>query len=173
MSKYMIKKKLDYIVPNIDGIIESIIEPNKNYNKFSDIINFIFSIQDMYVYNPLQYINMIENIEAFFLMYKQSLLFFNDINNNFSIDYQLMTSYKNNALNSLQSLSLTIPDDMRVKIKLGRAVDILNKILINYLNQISYLSDIQINKYGYNIRTKIIDHGPRAFNDYDSMYVLF
>lgn len=148
--------KIDAIEPKISN----------DTKKQDDIINFLFSIQDMYVYNPTQYIEMITNINNFYDLYKET-----DVDNQTSyVNYDLMKQYKRNALNSLSSIIFSLPDDRRVRDKINMSASILDTIMTKNLDQISYIIDNYTYKHGYSVDTKIIDYGPKASNEYEDMF---
>lgn len=153
------KIKLENIKPNI----------TKNTIEHKDITDFLFSIQDMYVYNPLQYEEMIKFINIFYEKYNMSFIDPSTSSDN----YELMKQSKRDSINSLTSLVFSLPDNTKIRHKLNISASTLDHILTKYLDQISYLVDEQIYKKGYNIDTKIIDHGPKAHNEYSDIYANF
>src|SRR5277367_2350908 len=42
-----------------------------NFSKYDDVINFCFSVQDFYAYNPLAYEEMIDNTDTFLAYYEE------------------------------------------------------------------------------------------------------
>ncbi len=71
-----------------------------NAMKYNNIVDFLFSIQDLYIYNPQAYEDMIEIIDQFFKLYEES----NNDNSLAGMNYYQMIIEKNNAMNSLQSI---------------------------------------------------------------------
>lgn len=134
--------------------------------KHNDIINFLFSIQDLYRYNPLQYEKMVQHIHNFFELYEISFVEKKRAN----INYKIMENEKRDSLNSLTSLIFSLPNDIRTKEKINNAAVILDSILTNYLDQIGYISDEYLYKNGYNVDTKIINYGTKPFNEYSDIY---
>lgn len=125
-----------------------------------DIIDFLFSIQDMYVYNPPAYEEMVENLTAFFQVYR-------DMKTGVShcgYHYQIAESKKQNALNNLHSTIYTIPDDKQATDKYNRAHKRLDTLLTVYMNELYNICNDKILKNGLNWRTKFIEKGPRAKN---------
>jgi len=139
---------------------------NEETKKQRPIIDVMFSIQDMYSYNPLQYEEVIRNINQFYDKYKLSFV----DSKTSHINYDLMKQYKRDALNALMSLIHTIPEDKRYIDKLNNSTIVLDGIMTKHLDQISFLIDEDIYKRGYNIDTKNIDYGPKSFNEYDDMF---
>lgn len=81
-----------------------------------------------------------------------------------------MEHNKRYALNALASLIYSTPSDTRVRGKVNNATIILDDILTTYLDQISFLLDEYTYKIGYTIDSKIIDYGPKAFNEYNDIF---
>ena len=83
------------------------IKPKPKEIKDEDIVDFVFSVQDFYVFNPEAYEEFIDNLDAFKNLYDT---IFSD--SKFShYYYQIADSKKNNALNSFHSLIFKLPND--------------------------------------------------------------
>lgn len=140
-----------------------VIEPEvKKLNKYDDVIDFLFSIQDFYIYNPQAYEEMHKSITNFFVVYEDIL------KNNKQTNYLFSIADKNmsDSINHLQSFIYNTPEnDTNVINKLHVAIDVLEKILNKYLNE---LYDIHMDnlKDGYDINYKIINLGPKEYNYY-------
>jgi hypothetical protein len=146
-----------------DAIVPKVSEDTKEQN---DIINFLFSIQDMFSYSPRQYIDMVTNINYFYDLYKMSFV---DKLTSYT-NYDRMKQYKCNALNALMSIIYSLPEDRRLREKIGLAASTLDEIMTKHLDQISYIMDEYTYKHGYSVDTKIIDYGPKAANEYEDMF---
>ena len=147
--------KLENIVPNVDDIEKD------------DIIDFLFSIQDMYEYNPLSYEEMIDYIRAFFTLYD---IILNSPTNSVRFSdyyYQIAESNKNNAVNSLHSIIYKLPNDKALMDKHTRAHKRLETILTYYINELYDKCKDNLLKNGYNIHTRAINLGPKESNTYD------
>lgn len=143
------------------------IKPKINDAKNHDnIVNFLFSIQDLYVYNPDQYITMVRNINEFYDLFKICEV------NKKSCYYNLglMKQNKRDALNALMSLIFKAPQDKRAIEKINNATIILDDILTIDLDKISYMMDEYTYKNGYNVDTKIIDYETKPFNEYNDIF---
>lgn len=147
------------------------IKPNisNNIKEHHNIVDFLFSIQDLYAYNPQNYEEMINNIEFFYDKFKLSFVdkTISDIN------CEHMEQYKRNSLNALKSIIFSSPNDNNVRMKINKAVDTLDEILTNDLKKISYLIDDNIFKNGYNVDSKIIDYNVKSYNSYISNYEIY
>lgn len=136
--------------------------PNESL-KYDNMVNFLFSIQDFYIYNPQAYEDMIEQIDYFFRLYEDIIN-----NNQFAGEhYELLEGCKRNALNSLQSLVHTISPNKEIDDKLDNSLKILNILLQKYINDIKKINDIYIYENGIKPNTKIIYIGPTPINIYD------
>jgi hypothetical protein len=141
-------------------------KPKKTTLKQDDVRNFLFSIQDLRVYNAQAYEEMIKKIDAFFEYY--SIVFVEP--SRAYIYYGMMEQAKRDALNALTSIIFLIPEDRRVRGKLNRATTVMDEVLTNYLDQISYVSDEYTHKHGWNVDTKVLNYGPKPYNQYDDVF---
>lgn len=161
-SKYrftkITKKEEDLIKLN------NIYPPPENFGKYPDLVDFFFSIQDFYKYNPQAYEEMIFNVESMITIYedvKKGIRFCKD-------NYDVAEQKKRNAINSLHSIIYSIEDNQVVTRKLNRAMRILNNILSNYTYKILEKCKGEIEKDGYDNEKHFIelDYHPRPFNEF-------
>lgn len=145
------RKKLDSIRP----------EPN-DFKDRRDIIDFLFTIQDLYPYNPPAYDELIENLTSFFTIRSDMIKGVK----NYTKYYQIADNKKQNALNALHSMIHTIPDDRGLTDKFDRAHKRLDTLLTVYMNELYNLANDDIIKNGLNRHSQLIDTGPRARNHY-------
>lgn len=153
--------KFNNIKPKSDRIIN-----RKNY------IDFFFSIQDLYVYNPEAYEEMMDNVDAFFTIY--TIMHKGTPYNEHS--YQIAESKKNNAINALHSMIFSLPNDPQVTDKLNRAHKRLETLLTDRLNVLYDIVRYNIIQNGRNIQSQQIDIGPKPANNYfdkDFTYQLY
>ena len=138
---------------------------HKKLHKYEEIIDFLFTIQDMYKYNPPAYEEMVDNIRSFFVVYEN-----NKINSDLcQQNYDIMTNKKENALNALHSIIFNLSDDNIIINKLTESYYTLEIILNRYISDtIKHCNDIII-KHGYNAKRKMIYNGPDAYNKYQTM----
>ena len=152
---------------DIYNLKKNMIKPQlEDVSEKENIINFVYSIQDLYIYNPQQYEEMINHINNFFRLYKLSFINTKTVHTNFNH----METDKRSALNALKSIIFNSPNNNDVRQKINGAVDILDSILTKYLDQISYLIDDDIYKNGYNMDTAIIDYETKPFNSYSDIF---
>jgi len=139
----ILKEKNNSIIPKSGRL--------KNYN---NIINFLFSIQDFYVYNPPAYEDMVQSLDIFFIYYEEVL------NNNKLAGghYDILSDRKKYILNSLQSIIYDFPVNAKYTKKLNDSVKILNDILTEYMVNIKKINSNNIYTNGYNMNTKLISN---------------
>jgi hypothetical protein len=139
-----------------------------------DIIKYLFSIQDIYHYNPQAYEEIVKNLEYFFRTFEES----NNNREKIGYNHNLMTLYKSNSVNSLHSVIHTLPNNKEYIEKLNNAIVELNKILNNYLKIIEKKYEEHIYENGYNSKTKLLFKHKIPYNAYSGIekyysYTLF
>ena len=163
-AKELFNQKVNLIYPHPKKTIEH-----------NDLINFLFSIQDLYIYNPQAYEDMREHIDYILRLYGEVI----DNKELAGSNYQLIQDQKNNALNSLQSILLKMPQNVEYDNKLKNATTILEKILNEYMNETYIIYERNLYENGYDTNTRIIEIGPTGYNDpkskdvYHDLYDLF
>lgn len=127
-----------------------------------ELIDFLFSIQDLYVFNPLAYEEMIDNLLSF---KKLETNIYNE--SKFANQYfQILESKAKNALNALQSIIFTLPSDKVYTDKFNRAHKRLETILNRHINQAYDQCTFYFYQNGPNVLTKQINIGPAEYNQY-------
>lgn len=130
--------------------------------KDTDIIDYIFSIQDLYEYNPEAYEEMIDNINNFLTVHDiifKGTIYCDDY-------YQIADSKKNNALNALHSIIYSLPNSRIVNEKFNRAHKRLETILNKHLNELYDQCQHELIIKGYNVNRRAINTGPKEYNHY-------
>lgn len=145
--------KYDTIQPRLD-----------NVSPDSEIVDFLFSIQDLYVYNPQAYEEMIANLESFFSLMES--IFNEHIYSSYY--YQILGGKKDNALNALQSIIFKLPTEKNHTIKLNMSHQRLETILNKYMNDAYDKCQYYIKKNGYTLNVRPTDVGPKGANLYDN-----
>jgi len=137
-----------------------------------DMIDFLFSIQDLYVHNPLAYEEMVDNIDAFFTIYQHIL----DNSIYKAQMYDIVVSKKQNAVNSLHSMIYNLPTNSIVTDKYNRAHRRLETILTKYINIAHDEVQKDLKRNGYNVDSKITYVGPKesnVFSEKDYSYEIY
>jgi hypothetical protein len=145
------KLKGDTVIPDI-----------KNVKKYKEIVDFLFSIQDFFSYNPESYEEMIDNLIAFFTMYEE-------VEHGVSRCedyYGIAKSKKKNALNCLHSLIYNVPVTQITSQKLIKAQKVLEEMLNKYLDKIADACKLSLRTIGYTKDRNIINTGPYPYNEY-------
>jgi len=144
---------------------KSIIQPKTDQIQTrgdKDLTDFLFSIQDLYVFNPQAYEEMIDNIESFLTLHESAFL--NEKLCNYY--YQIAESKKQNALNALHSIIFKLPHDKIYIDKFNRSHRRLETIMNKHLNEINDQCTAVLMRDGYDVYKKPITKGPKEFNTY-------
>jgi hypothetical protein len=145
---------------------KNLIIPNPNIaQNYIEIVNFLFSIQDFYVFNPLAYEKMINHLDNFFQYYNET------INNKklAGINYNLMLEQKRSALNSLQSLIITFCTDVNYMNKFNNSITVLEELLDVYMKKVEYMYKEYLYHNGNNTSTQLLMKPPFPINMYDDV----
>lgn len=138
----------------------NIIKPNSHIHEYDDMLNFLFSINDLYHYNPPAFIEMVDNIERIFKVYKRIIV---EPNMSGKL-YPIIDDYRRNSLNALQSIIFKVEADKRIVMRLDEAIDKLDAILTEYQKEVHYIYLNDLHENGYNVETHIINTGPKEYN---------
>lgn len=142
------------------------------FNDKDNVIDLLFSVQDLYKYNPQAYEEVIDNLDSFFEIYgaiKRGSKFCDSY-------FQIADSKKNNAINAFHSIILTIPANFEMVDKYNRAHKRLETIMNVYLNELYDNCEHDLLKNGYNVYRRMINTGPKEYNHYfdkDYTYQLY
>jgi len=138
-----------------------------NFSSESDIVDYLFSIQDLYVYNPLAYEELLVNLNSFYSLLES---IFNDLKNG-SRYYGIALSKKHNALNALHSLILKLPPESSFTEKFNVSHERLESILTKKLNDMYTECEKRILESGRDTSTIPLLRGPLGHNVYnDELY---
>jgi len=134
----------------------------KRIQNYQDLTDFIFSVQDFYIYNPQAFIELIESLDTFLDVYESVM-----IDETLAGDlYSIAEEYKLKTLNSLHSFIITLPSSKKLTNKFDNSIKIYEELLNNYLYQIYEKNKKYIEKDGYFNNTKIIDLNISPYNQY-------
>lgn len=139
----------------------------KNIAKYADFTDFIFSIQDLYIYNPQSFENMCHAIDTFIDIYEKILLD-NSLAGEF---YAIAEKRKDLALDNLRSIIVMIPPNKNIIKKLNKSVEVLETLCNNYLLIIYDANNKYISENGYFNNTKIIDPKIIPYNKFRNSHM--
>lgn len=151
LEEMQMKEKIDAVTPHL-----------KESKEYKDVVDFIFSIQDFYQYNPKAYEEIVDNLDNFFKVYqiiKIGTPQFNDW-------YKIATTKKDNAINAVHSIIFTLPNSPVTNDKHVRAHKRLETIMNKYLNELYDFCERELLKQGRNVNTSQILTGPKPANHY-------
>lgn len=149
-KKKKMGNKIKFIEPPIDKI-----------KKYEDFIDLIFSIQDLYYYNPKAFELMIFSLENFIKIYEY-ILEDPTLTNHL---YYLADKNMHNILNNLHSIIHSLPDDKKIIYKFHTSLKLMEELLNDYINKIY---QIHIKQTDIDINSKIINTGPKEINFYEN-----
>jgi len=158
----IINKKRDIDYHNLK--LETIKPHPIKLDKYNDIVDYLFSIQEFYEYNQQSYEEMIDNIDMFIIIYEELIVGERFCENK----YDMASVNKNNALNALHSIFFNIPSEKNITNKFNRSLLELENILNNYLEKMYNICQEKLVMDGYSIERKIINRGPKPSNIYSS-----
>lgn len=140
--------------------------PQKKYiNNHEDVVKFLFSIQDLYVYNPQEYINMMDNIDHLF-----EYLELSHVNpHKAGVNQSLMKDCKKDAVNSLNSIMVGSVVNKDIAKKINIASITLNNLLNEYLTENKEIHEKYVYENGYTCETQLLTkiEDPEPKNLYD------
>ena len=127
-----------------------------------DLIDFLFSIQDFYGYNPQTFEEMIDNINGLLKIEQMIVTTTDDCEKRYHIAF----NKKNNAINCLNSVIYSIPASGDLTDKLVRSHKRLETLLNKKINKLYDLCYQNLAINGYNVNTSSINTGPNPANMY-------
>lgn len=147
-----------------DNKVDLIKPKPKRIQNYPKLVDFIFSIQDFYLYNIPAYEQMIDSIDNILELYEETKI-------NYSvagINYNLIDSERKEAVNNLHSIIYNIPSNTFMLNKLNSTIDELNNLLYEILDEIYTYYKLYIYNNGYNRGTIEIIRGPKPENFYNN-----
>jgi hypothetical protein len=150
---------------NFNAKVTSIRPPINRIKGYPELVDFLFSIQEFYSFNPQNYEDMVDSIDDLMELYEETI----KINRLAGNNYPLAEQKKSDALNALHSFTYNIPAAMHKynSDKLNMARSRLDFILSSYLYDILDINKDMIGKFGYSRDTVVISEGPKASNYYN------
>lgn len=146
------KLKVEHILP----------EPEKIKSN-ERLVDFLFSIQDMYQYNPQAYEEMMDNIEAFLTIYDTIMKGVRL----YDYYYGVAVDKKENAVNALQSIIYKLPSSKALMNKHMRSHKRLETILTDIINEMYDKCKEYRIRYGTTIHNKVLLDNPKPYNNYE------
>lgn len=153
---------------NVDKI-KSIVPPIKT-TSHSELVDFLFSIQDLYVYNQRSYESMVENIDRFFSLYDEAKI------NNYLAgrNYELMKTQKRMSINFLMQINFGMRPNSEYDSKLKHSVRTLNSILDKYMVEVYRIYQNELYLNGYNSQTVLVNnYDITAYNTYNDKIISY
>lgn len=152
LNNKKVKKETD--LNNILTEKKDIMRPKSDIiNKYNEMVEFIFSIQEFYGFSPINFEDMIDSIEDFFILYENLL-----INPKFAgLYYEMAVKKKSDSLNALHNIiySSDVVERKHYAVKIYNATNQLSFILSTYLDKINDISYRYNTTFGLNIHSKI------------------
>lgn len=108
---------------------KNIYPPTTYLNKYTDIVDFIFSIQDFRSSNEKSYDAMIHELDNFFNIYEKLKYSVEYLKEN----YDLLNDRMDEIIYNLNSIKFNLPVNIYYDIRHKNAIDDLTTILNNYL----------------------------------------
>jgi hypothetical protein len=138
----------------------------KNFEPYYDIVDFFFSIQDFYPFNPPVYEEVIDNVDNFLKLYEYVKKTGVETPEKY---YDIAENKKQNAVNALHSMIFKLEVDKIVTNKLDRSCKQLDEILRRYLDEMYNIYKKDIYKKGYDSTRSLINTGPSPVNHYTNI----
>jgi len=143
--------------------IKNIRPAPENLEKYGDIIDFLYSIQDLYYDNPPAYEEMVQNIQSFFEVYEESLKIDEFVYQN----YPVAKLKFRDAVNALHSIILNCRNARTFRSRVNRSIRVLYGLLNNYMEKMELQIKKRISRVGYDRKTILVtDKKVKPYNEY-------
>lgn len=130
-------------------------------------IDFLFSVQEFYEYNPIAYQNFSRSLDNFYLVKKDILT----KNSNIFQNWDLLEKYKKDALNNLNSIIFELPNNNDYEIKHAKKILELEEMLAKEQEKLYKIYKEEIKNRNWN--SKEITIGPKPYNNIESKLYTF
>jgi hypothetical protein len=131
---------------------ESIYPKSHIITKYDDVSDCIFEIQDLYVYSPQIYEELISSINNFFILYEDTLKFPSKSGINFKMAQNMITKIMNLMHSFIYNVSSHVLID-----KINLYSKKINDLLNSYLLKIYYAYKQQLDDNNINVNTQLIN----------------
>jgi hypothetical protein len=144
--------------------LANIFPPPEKFGKYPELVDFFFSIQDLYKYNPQAYEEVVFNVDSMMTIYEDVKKEVRHCKEN----HDVAEEKKRNAINALHSIVYSLEDNQVVTRKLNRSVRILQKLLTQFTDEILEDCKLMVDRNGFDTKKHYIElnKGPRAYNEY-------
>jgi len=129
---------------------------------YVDITDFIYSINELYYYNPQAFEDLVDEFVHFIKVYENC----KKVPTESHALIDIANIKKHNILNSLHSIIFNIPPSDALDFKLEDSLRIVEYILNKYMEEIYKITQEDLHNSGYTNKYKIHDLGPKAGNFY-------
>lgn len=158
------KSEVEY-EKNIANEKQHIIKPHtRELKKYPKLIDFLFTIQDLYMINPASYQNMVYTLEKFIIIYEELNIDESLVMKN----YQTLLLLKNEIINELHSCIFGTSNN-NLTDKVNNSIISLSELLDDYLMKAKYIRDKYEFEVGINNETTFITNHPKPKTDYDTI----
>lgn len=161
----MIIGKMEYNRRQQPNKIDSIKPKVKENEIKQDVIDVLYSIQDIYRYNPQAYEDVVDGIKNFTRLYDSTVI----TPKNSNLTFDMMRRTQSNIIESLKSIGISLPSDPNLIAKHKRVITILSELLDQYLGHILYIHKKHLHDTGYTVDYKPIILGPQPANYYNTL----
>lgn len=156
-NQEILDKKIDVLKPKSEIV-----------NKYEDIVDYLFSIQDLYILNPASFQEAIYKLEHFFILYEEMF-----INNEMTMKhYDTLLILKREILNQIHSIVFSTENENLTN-KINLLLEELSDILDKYIDNVKELHSKYLFETGINYQTKFIENNqieePLPKTNYDNI----
>jgi hypothetical protein len=134
--------------------------------KYDDIVDYLFSVQDLYGYNPQAFEAMVDNISAFLQLYEDAIT----AHELAGINYGLAEAKRSEAANNMHSIIYQLPDDPKLTAKLEESIATLKSLLSEKTYELYTINRDFLIMNGYNTSSVVISIGPKPRNQFEHEY---
>ena len=159
------KNEVDHTNQDVqhESKLKSITPMPTHIGEYSEITDFIFSIQDFYMYNPPAFEEMILFTDRFLATYKEVRI---DAGLS-GIKYGILNKFRSNAVNALHSIIYMLPANKLMTEKHATSVKTLFALLDSYVTDVYNMNKDNIKTYGYRNDTVLLNTYEIPANTYE------
>ena len=140
-------------------------KPKFDENKYPELIDFLFNIQEFYYYNPIAFTKMVNALNSFFTLYEDHQIGLKECDYN----YDLLKKFGSDSLNSLNSIIYNLENSKIFEKKLYNATQKLQTMLAKYINHAYKICNDDKDKYGLTVMSKL--YSPfKGYNEFNPSF---